>query len=60
MKILEISGCNLASIRGEFRIALDQPPFSRETLLAQDPEKALDEMVASLYAGWELEQLARA
>ncbi len=32
--------------------------FSRETLLAQDPEKALDEMVAALYDGWELEQLA--
>ena len=32
--------------------------FSRETLLAQDPERALDEMVASLYAGWEPEQVA--
>ena len=29
--------------------------FSRETLLAQDPEKALDEMVAALYASWEPE-----
>ncbi|HUS04800.1 MAG TPA: DEAD/DEAH box helicase [Bryobacteraceae bacterium] len=26
--------------------------FSRETLLAQDPERALDEMVASLYDRW--------
>jgi ATP-dependent Lhr-like helicase len=26
--------------------------FSRETLLAQDPEKALDELVASLYDEW--------
>ena len=32
--------------------------FSRETLLSQDPEKALDEMVASLYAAWEPEQVA--
>lgn len=27
--------------------------FSRETLLAQDPEKALDELVAALYDRWE-------
>jgi hypothetical protein len=26
--------------------------FSRETLLAQDPDRALDEMVASLYEQW--------
>ena len=26
--------------------------FSRETLLAQDPDKALDELVASLYDQW--------
>lgn len=26
--------------------------FSRETLLAQDPDKALDELVASLYEQW--------
>lgn len=26
--------------------------FSRETLLAQDPDRALDELVASLYEGW--------
>ncbi len=32
--------------------------FSRETLLAQDPEMALDEMVASLYADWGPEQVA--
>jgi ATP-dependent Lhr-like helicase len=32
--------------------------FSRETLLAQDPERALDEMVASLYADWGPEQVA--
>ena len=29
--------------------------FSRETLLAQDPEKALDELVAALYSEWEHE-----
>jgi ATP-dependent Lhr-like helicase len=27
--------------------------FSRETLLAQDPDKALDELVSALYAQWE-------
>ena len=27
--------------------------FSRETLLAQDPEKALDELVAALYEQWQ-------
>lgn len=32
--------------------------FSRETLLAQDPEKALDELVASLYTEWEVEDRA--
>ena len=26
--------------------------FSRETLLAQDPDKALDELVATLYDQW--------
>jgi len=34
MKLLEISGCNLASLKGEFHIALDQPPFSRDGLFA--------------------------
>lgn len=34
MKILEISGCNLASLRGEFRLALDQAPFSPDGLFA--------------------------
>jgi exonuclease SbcC len=34
MKILEISGCNLASIKGEFRIPLDRPPFSGAGLFA--------------------------
>ncbi len=29
--------------------------FSRETLLAQDPEKALDELVAALYSEWDHE-----
>jgi ATP-dependent Lhr-like helicase len=32
--------------------------FSRETLLAQDPERALDELVASLYTEWENESVA--
>ncbi|MEO8125942.1 MAG: DEAD/DEAH box helicase [Bryobacteraceae bacterium] len=32
--------------------------FSRETLLAQDPEKALDEMVAALYDSWGPETIA--
>jgi hypothetical protein len=27
--------------------------FSRETLLAQDPDKALDELVSSLYDQWD-------
>jgi Lhr-like helicase len=27
--------------------------FNRETLMAQDPERALDELVASLYGEWE-------
>jgi Lhr-like helicase len=26
--------------------------FSRETLLAQDPDRALDELVSTLYAQW--------
>lgn len=34
MKILEISGCNLASIRGEFKLELDQPPFKETGLFA--------------------------
>lgn len=34
MKVLEIAGCNLASLKGEFRIALDQAPFSRDGLFA--------------------------
>lgn len=34
MKVLEIGGCNLASLKGEFRIALDQAPFSRDGLFA--------------------------
>jgi ATP-dependent Lhr-like helicase len=29
--------------------------FSRETLIAQDPERALDELVATLYSDWEPE-----
>jgi ATP-dependent Lhr-like helicase len=28
--------------------------FNRETLMAQDPERAIDELVESLYADWEL------
>ena len=34
MKVLEIGGCNLASLKGEFRITLDQAPFSRDGLFA--------------------------
>ena len=34
MKILEISGCNLASLEGEFRICLDQAPFLQNELFA--------------------------
>ncbi|MDP2815284.1 MAG: AAA family ATPase, partial [Rectinemataceae bacterium] len=34
MKILEISGCNLASLKGEFCIALDKAPFTRDGLFA--------------------------
>ncbi len=34
VKVLEIGGCNLASLKGEFRIALDQAPFSRDGLFA--------------------------
>lgn len=34
MKILEISGANLASIKGEFRIALNEPPFAKDGLFA--------------------------
>lgn len=34
MKVLEIGGCNLASLKGEFRIALDKVPFSGEGLFA--------------------------
>lgn len=34
MRILEIALCNLASLKGEFRIPLDQPPFSRDGLFA--------------------------
>ncbi len=32
--------------------------FSRETLVAQDPERALDELVASLYSDWSPQQVA--
>ena len=34
MKILEISGCNLASLKEPFRIALDQRPFAQDGLFA--------------------------
>jgi len=34
MRILEISGRNLASLKGEFCIALDQPPFLQKGLFA--------------------------
>lgn len=34
MKILEISGANLASLKDEFRISLNEPPFAKDGLFA--------------------------
>jgi len=34
MKILEISGCNLASLKGEFTIPLDRAPFTSDGLFS--------------------------
>ena len=34
MKILSISGCNLASLKGEFHLHLDRPPFKEKGLFA--------------------------
>ena len=43
--------CSICRGRRRLRLPLFAA-FSRETLLAQDPDKALDELVASLYDQW--------